>query len=294
MFGNQDLAGPPLPNWFLLPATGIFALLTLYFIVRTRGRAARFLMFACWLRYTLSSLTAFTYQEAIPGLKWIALGSLLIVGTGALVLEKRRFISRPFYPVVLICGLMFVSSVLNGSPVAAFEPITRFLIFVLMAVALWQALETGGSAVLRRLLLVFIQPIVYQVASIALGVAKSGELDGSVSYIGGYYHEELFSLIAATIFFVAIFAGNIGKKTRFAICLVALAAIYLANYRTTMLGILPVAMVALFTSLPRAFEPRQLRLARILIVVSGVMMLGAGATLQADRYSDLAALSHPG
>lgn len=294
MFGNQDLAGPPLPNWFLLPATGIFALLTLYFIVRTRGRAARFLMFACWLRYTLSSLTAFTYQEAIPGLKWIALGSLLIVGTGALVLEKRRFISRPFYPVVLICGLMFVSSVLNGSPVAAFEPITRFLIFVLMAVALWQALETSGSAVLRRLLLVFIQPIVYQVASIALGVAKSGELDGSVSYIGGYYHEELFSLIAATIFFVAIFAGNIGKKTRFAICLVALAAIYLANYRTTMLGILPVAMVALFTSLPRAFEPSQRRLARILIVVSGVMMLGAGATLQADRFSDLAALSHPG
>ena len=56
VLGNVDLAGPPLPNWFLLPATGVFAALTLYFIMRTRGRAARWLMFACWLRYTLSSL----------------------------------------------------------------------------------------------------------------------------------------------------------------------------------------------------------------------------------------------
>ena len=93
---------------------------------------------------------------------------------------------------------MFVSAVINRIPMNAFEPITRFATFVLIAVALWQALETSGSSVLRRLLLVFIQPLTYQVASIALGVPKSGELDGSLSYIGGYYHEELFSLIAAT------------------------------------------------------------------------------------------------
>lgn len=292
MLGNADLAGPPLPSWFLLPATGIFAALTLYFIMRTRGRAARFLMFAFWFRYTLSSLHEFTYHEAIPGIKWVALGSLLIIGAGTLLLEKRRFLSRAFYPVALICGCMFVSAVINRMPMNAFEPITRFATFALIAVALWQALETGGSSVLRRLLLVFIQPLTYQVASIALGIPKSGELDGSLSYIGGYYHEELFSLIAATGFFVAIFAGQMGKRVRFAICLVALLSIFLANYRTTMLGILPIAMVALFTALPRAFEPSQRSLARLLIVVSGLMLLGVGATLQADRFSDLSAISH--
>jgi len=289
---NPDLAGPPLPGWFLLPATGIFAALTLYFIMRTRGRAARFLMFACWFRYTLSSLHEFTYHEAIPGVKWVALGSLVILGTGALVLEKRRFLTRAFYPVVLICGLMFVSAVINRIPMNAFEPITRFATFVLIAVALWQALETSGSSVLRRLLLVFIQPLTYQVASIALGVPKSGELDGSLSYIGGYYHEELFSLIGATAFVVAILAGQIGKRARFAICLVALVSIFLANYRTTMLGILPIAGIALFTALPKAFEPSQRALARLLIIVSGVALFGVGATLQADRFSDLSALSH--
>ena len=292
MLGNVDLAGPPLPNWFLLPATGVFAALTLYFIMRTRGRAARWLMFACWLRYTLSSLQAFTYHEAIPGLKWVAIGSLVILGSGALVLEKRRFLSRAFYPVGLICGLMFISSVINHAPMNAFEPITRFLTFVLIAVALWQALETGGSSVLRRLLLVFIQPLTYQIASIALGIPKSGELDGSLSYIGGYYHEELFSLIAATAFFVAVLAGGIGKRARFAVCVVALVSIFLANYRTTMLGILPIAGIALFMALPKAFEPSQRSLARLLIIVSGVALFGVGATLQADRFSDLSALSH--
>ena len=289
---NPDLAGPSLPSWFLLPATGIFAALTLYFIIRTRGRAARFLMFAFWLRYTLSSLHQFTYNEAIPGVKWVALGSLVILGSGFLVLEKRRFLSRAFYPVVLICGLMFVSAVVNGAAMTAFEPITRFLTFALIAVAVWQALETSGSSVLRRLLLVFIQPLIYQIASIALGTPKSGELDGSLSYIGGYYHEELFSLIGATAFFVAIFAGQIGKRARFAICLIALASIFLANYRTTMLGILPIAGIAFLTAMPKAFEPSQRSLARVLIIVSGFALFTVGATLQADRFSDLSALSH--
>ena len=96
---NADLAGPPLPSWFLLPATGIFAALTLYFIMRTRGRAARFLMFACWFRYTLSSLHEFTYHEAIPGPE---MGRSRIVRDRRHrqpVLEKRRFLTTPFYPV---------------------------------------------------------------------------------------------------------------------------------------------------------------------------------------------------
>jgi hypothetical protein len=203
------------------------------------------------------------------------------------VLEKRRFLSRPFFPVAIICGLMVVSAILNHAMMSAIEPIVRFLIFVLIAVALWQALETGGSSVLQRLLLVFIQPLTYQLASLALNIPKSGELDGSLSYIGGYYHEELFSEIAATAFFIAVFAGRLGKYGRLAICLASLVSIALANYRTTMLGILPLALVALFTSTPRAFLPSQRSLARLLIIVSGVALVGVGATLERDRFSDL-------
>jgi hypothetical protein len=287
------LAGPPLPNWFLLPATVIFALATLYFILRTRGRAARFLIFACWLRFTLGSLQAFTYDEAFAGIKWVGLGTLLIVGTSVIVLDKRRFISRPFYPVGVLCLLMLFSALLNGSIGSAFEPILRFLVFVIVAVALWQALESGGSGVLRRLLFVFIQPLTYQLASIALNIPKSGELDASVSYIGGYYHEELFSLIAATCFFVAVFAGRLSKAARLAICVASLISIDLADYRTTMLGIVPLAVVVLFIGIPRAFLPSQRLFARIAIVVAGVALIGAVSVAERDRFADLAALSNP-
>jgi hypothetical protein len=217
-----------------------------------------------------------------------------MLGIGFLVLEKRRFFAPPFYPVALVCGLMLISAIVNGAPTTALEPITRFLTFVLIAVALWQALESGGSSVLRRLLLVFIQPVTYQVASIALGIPKSGELDGSVSYIGGYYHEELFSLIAATAFFLAIFAGNLGRYARFTICLVSLASIALANYRTTMLGILPLALAAVFILLPKAFAVNQRALARLMIVVGGVAVLGTAAIVEQNRFSDLAVIAEKG
>jgi O-Antigen ligase len=285
------LGGPPLPNWFLLPATAIFAILTLYAIVRTRGRAARFLIFACWLRFTLGSLQAFTYNEAFGGIKWVGLGSLAIIGTSFFALDKRRFFSRPFYPVALICLLMLFSAIMNDAPGSALEPILRFCIFVIIAVATWQALESGGSTVLRRLLFVFVQPLTYQLASIALNVPKSGELDGSVSYIGGYYHEELFSLIAASAFLVAVFAGRLNKYARLAICILSLISIDLADYRTTMLGIVPLALAAAFIGIPRAFKPNQRGLARIVMIVAGLALVGAVVIAERDRFSDLGALS---
>lgn len=284
---NGHIPGPSLPSWFLMPATGVFALLTVYFMMRTRGRASRFLIFACWLRYTLSSLHEVTYNEAFLGMKWVAVGSLVIITTGILVLEKRRFLSRYFFPVALICFLMILSSTLNGSISSAIDPIVRFMTFVFIAVGVWQALETNGSTVLKRLLFVFIQPLTYQIASIVLHCPKTSDLDGGVSYIGGYYHDELFSLIGASAFVVAIFAGRLNKSARLLICMTALASIMLANYRTTMIGILPLALVALLTAIPRSFVPTQRALARFAVIISGVALLGVGATLASERFSDL-------
>ena len=285
------LAGPPLPNWFLLPATGIFAVVTLYVIMRTRGRAAKFLIFACWLRFTLGSLQAFTYNSAFGDIKWVGLGSLIIVATSFFALDKRRFFSRPFWPVGIICLLMVFSALMNGALMSAIEPILRFFIFVIIAVALWQALESGGSTVLRRLLFVFVQPLTYQLASIALNIPKSGELDGSVSYIGGYYHEELFSLIAANAFFLAVFAGRLNKFARLAICLISLVSIDLADYRTTMLGVVPLALVAGFIGIPRAVKPSQRTFARVVMIVAGLALVGGVVAAERDRFADLGALS---
>jgi hypothetical protein len=186
---------------------------------------------------------------------------------------------------------MVFSALMNGTLVSAIEPILRFFIFVIIAVALWQALESGGSSVLRRLLFVFVQPLTYQVASIVLNTPKSGELDGSISYIGGYYHEELFSLIAANAFFVAVFAGRLNKFARFAICLVSLISIDLADYRTTMLGVVPLVLTAGFIGIPRAVKPSQRTFARIVMIVAGFAVVGGVVVAERDRFADLSALS---
>lgn len=287
----DDLAGPSLPPWFLLPSTAAFAVAILYLILRTRGRAARYLIFACWFRYTLSALHEYTYNEAFFGLRWVAIGSLISIALGIVLLDKRRFFARPFLAVYLICGLMIVSAIINQLMASAIEPILRFLFFMCTTVALWQALETHGSTVLKRLLFVFLEPIVFQIASIALGVVKSGELDGSVSYIGGYYHEELFSLIMVTCFLVAVIAPKISRVTRIALCTVSFAGIYLSNYRTTMLGVAPLALAALMFGVPTAFRKEQRGFVRTMVAFAGTAALLIGFSQGESRFSDLGAFS---
>lgn len=286
----EDLAGPSLPMWFLLPATGLFAVATIYWIMRTPGRAARYLIFVCWVRYTLGALHEFTYREAFFGLRWVALGSAALIALGLVVLDKRRLFSKPFVPVVAICGLMVVSAIINQDLGRTIDPILRFLFFILTTVAVWQALESNGSSVIRRLLFVFAQPIVFQLASIALGVAKAGELDGSVSFIGGYYHEELFSLILAAAFLTAILATKLDAWVRAAVFALSLVGIYLTDYRTTILAVVPLAMTFVLVVVPRLVRTDQRTLARLAAVLVGTGIIIAAIAATGGRYSELAAI----
>jgi len=276
--------------WFLLPATGLFALATIYWIMQTRGRAARYLIFVCWIRYTLGALHEFTYREALFGFRWVAIGSVALIALGLVVLDKRRLFSRPFAPVVAICGLMVVSAIINQGIGLAIDPVLRFLFFILTTAALWQALETNGSSVVRRLLFVFAQPIVFQLASIVLGVAKAGELDGSISYIGGYYHEELFSLILVAAFLTAILATKLDRLVRAGVFVLSLVGIYMTDYRTTILAVVPLAMTFILVAVPRLVRQDQRTLVRLVVIVGGSFLVIVGAAATGGRFSDLAAI----
>lgn len=286
----SEVLVPSLPLWFLLPATALFALASAYWILRTEGRAARYLIFACAFRFIVGALHQFTYEEAFGGLRWVALGSLFTIALGLVVLEKRRIFSKIFIPVVLIVGVMIVSAIVNQSLALAIDPILRLLFFVLTAVALWQALETTGLVVLKRLLLVFIQPILFLVASLVLGVVKSGELDGSNSFIGGYRHEELFSLILVTCFLAAILAGGFDRWMRVSLIVGSFVGIYLTDYRTTMLAVLPLAATFVLLTVPRAFPSEQRAFVKIGVVVMGALLIYVGAVAGGSRFSDLASL----
>lgn len=279
--------GPSLPGWFLFPASAIFALVAGYLTFRTRGVAARYVIFACWFRYTLSSLHEYSYQEAVAGISWIALGTIFTIVVGLVVLDFTRIFMKPLIPVALICGCTIVSGILNNDVGAAFEPVLRFLFFSVICVAVLQALESGGSLFLNRMLYLFVPLLLYQLASILLRVMKAGEFDGSASYIGGFYHEQQFSILLATCVLVAALAHGASRLFRSAMTVVALMGVYWANYRTTVVGLLPLVAVQLFINVPRAFAYGQRNLVRGVVGVAtlAAVTLVSGAVI--ERFTDL-------
>jgi hypothetical protein len=288
-----DKEGPPLPEWCLFPTTAVLALVMIYVILRSRTWAERYLLFACWIRYVLSAFHQYTYQNSPAGLSWIALGSIGIVALGILILDKRRFLIWPFAPVVIICLLMLVSGFVNNAPGGGVEPIVRYAFFVVITVAFAQTIELGGPRVITRLLWVFVTPITFQLLSIGLGVAKAGELDGSVSYIGGYYHEQPFSLILATCFVVTCFATQIRRWLKALLSVVSLIGIVLANYRTAVVGMTPLVFVQVFWGIPASVKLGQRGFVRSSLLVLAGCSAVVVAIVARDRFADLfTALSH--
>lgn len=279
--------GPSLPEWFLFPASLIFALVAGYLILRTRGLAARYVIFASWFRYTLSSLHEYSYQEAVAGISWIALGSVLIILIGFAVLDFRRILIKPLIPVGLICSCIAVSGILNDHLGSAFEPVLRFLFFSVICVAVLQALESGGALFLKRMLYLFVPLLLYQLASIFLGVVKAGEFDGSASYIGGFYHEQQFSIVLATCVLVAALAHGASRLLRTVMTIVALMGVYWANYRTTIIGLMPLVAVQLILNVPRAFAHGQRTLVRGVVGVAALAALAIVSGAVVERFSDL-------
>ena len=292
--GDKASLGPSLPGWFLYTATALLALQIFYVLLRTRGSAAKYLIGACWVRYALGPFHDFTFREAFAGMSWMAIASLLTISLAPVFLDVRRFFTITFLPVAIICALMLVSAFMNHDPAGAAEPVLRFVFFLVITVAAWQALETSGPNALARLCWVFLLPLVFLLASLALGVVKSGELDGSASYIGGYNHEQAFSLILATCFLASIYAGSLRPGIKFALGVASLAGIALANYRTTILGMAPLAIAAVVLAAPRAFRPQQRRIVLGLLAAAAAIGIVLALAAAPQRFSDLETLSRQG
>jgi len=130
-------------------------------------------------------------------------------------------------------------------------------------------------------------PILLQICSIVLNVPKAGEADGSVSYIGGYNHEQLFSMILAGCFVVASFATQIRRWVKVAVSMVSLVGIAIANYRTTILGMAPLVVAQLLSGVPAAMKASQRPFVRTAMIMFGVIGLVAVGTADPTRFADI-------
>lgn len=283
-----NAAGGSLPIYASGPVYGLYIVLLVALMRRTTSRAGKFVLFAVGVRLMLSGLHEFTYRPSPAGLSYNALGSVLIFAIGLFVVRWRKLSDPtlvPFYPLLAV---MILSALVNNQVPALTTALTKFGYLIILIMAVIDAAEDEGpDKLFSRLILVFAFPFVLQIASIALGVSKPGETDGATSWIGGFHHEGAFSLTLATGVLAACLAQSVPLRLRILVMLVGVAGIILANYRTSILGVLPLIAAALVVGVPRRFVPEQRGLVLGFMFLVGAAALSGAVIAGQERFSDL-------
>ena len=145
--------------------------------------------------------------------------------------------------------LIVISAIINQSIGQSITSIIKWILLLeFMVIFLNCYLVDGPKQVTNLLLLAFSYPVILQLLSILTGYSKVTEFDGSASYIGGFFHEAVFSIIIFTSLFIGLmwlrylkvkFKTNGMYLFSFFIFLLAMV-----NYRTTLIAALP--LIAMF------------------------------------------------
>lgn len=282
-----DSAGRSLPLYAMAPALALALLLLIVLLTRIRSAAARYVVFAVWLRLVMAALHEFTFDRSPLGLSWNALASVGVVGMSALVLRRRSLLDItliPIYPIVLV---IIASGMFNHQPALMLTSLTKFLYLAALSLAIWDALEDiGAERLLSHLIFPFLVPLVLQALSIALGVS-AGESERMTSYIGGYNHEAVFSVCLLAALLTLCLMPKISIRLKAALVGYCVIAILLANYRTAILAAAPLVALSLMSDAARRFVPSQRPLIVLLGALAVVGSLIVAASLGQDRFSDV-------
>jgi hypothetical protein len=285
---DVDGGAPSLPLLLLLVVTGLLSLPVYLALKKVQGNVARFVIAAIFLRYIMSAFHQLTFKQAVPGLSWNAIGSILVVLIGLYLMRPRDLLFKSLLPVYAIIVVTVLSAAANHDAIAAINSVVKHLYFIVIMIATYRALkENGGARFFTPLLWSFAPLPFFQLLSVILGKAKASELDGSVSYIGGYNHEAAFSIALATFFVVMCFAVNLPKLLKPIMLAVLVVAIGLANYRTTLLALFPFAGIVLMSGAITIFVPRQRAFVGLLLITITVVFAAQLTGSSPERFRDL-------
>lgn len=273
--------------------------------VRARDRNLAFLLFALGLRFLMGAFPDITNPPLAAGVSLIALSSLAVCVVGLVVIEKRLLALRAMLPLYVFLFFVLVSGLANGSVGGTINVMTKFLYLIVIQIALMAALDRLGPArVFGTLLWVFALPLGLQAASIALGLdaaalapkqnAEIAELVDvqSINFTGPYGHESGFSMILLSMLLCLAFWRTRSGLVFWGMQAICLLGILFANYRTTMLAVLPILLAVMLARYAGALLGRQRPFAVLLAfcVVTGAAAAAIGSSDLASRFSDLTAI----
>ena len=285
----MDLAdsGGTLPLWIQLPASAILVVILLLALRMVSGWNARFVIFACWLRFMLSAFHVYTFPKVAAGLSINALGSAGLFTLGLLLLPRALLLSRSILSAYLVLSVICVSAIANGVITNAFEPVVKFGLLIVIALNCYQALRTDNERGFGVATVLSFSPLlVFQALSLLLDISKTDSLSGSRNFIGGYDHEASFSVALIGLFIVVAVSRAIPLRLKLLFVPITVMSILLANYRTTNIAMLPLVIYFLLYGISRLFGPG---LRPLVVAVSGFGLVAVSATslMALDRFSEL-------
>ncbi|WNO54514.1 O-antigen ligase family protein [Stakelama saccharophila] len=263
-------SGWALPLAAALPVMLVLAGMLAFGLSRLHSWAGRYVLAALWLRFALDAFPTYTLRSLGGVLTWNAVASVAMTAVGLLVIRHRHMLLAVLVPLYLLLGAIALSSFMNGEPFAMVEQGAKFGLLLCFVICTYEAAnEEGVDRFAATLLIAFLVPLAMQALSIGLGIAKVSDSDGSASYVGGFLHESGFSISVAAGLVPLALLGRIDKPWRLAFLVATLASLLLANYRTTIIALVPL-LLYLVASIP-VFAVR--RDARILVASTGALLV---------------------
>jgi hypothetical protein len=284
--------GPSFGLGVLLPVTLLLAIPLVVAVWRIGNTPARFVLIALWLRYMAGAYHLYMFKPVAAGLSGNALLSILVTGIGlVLIVRPANLALRWLLPMWLLIGLTLLSAMLNGDPMGAVDAVVKYLYFLVIAIATYQALRRDdGGRMVGWLMVAFLPLIVLQMLSLALVLPKGSEAGDGLVWIGGYNHEGAFSVALFAGFVVACFARGAPALLRFMFLMATLVVIQLAGYRTAILALAPLAGATFWVGMTTSVRREQ----RMLVAAAGGILaataIGMAAILYGDRFADIAVL----
>lgn len=278
---------PSFPVYITLPVWGVTLVVVLFQLRRLREVHVGFLLLAIWLRYTLAVFHEYTYPPLVFGLSAIALSSIAVVLAGVLLIGARNMLLRKLEPIYVIILLALISAGINQSWIGAVNVTLKWLYLTIFALVTYIALERHGpDSVFRAVAMIFAAPVLLQWLSIAWGLETVNE-DRTLSFIGGYQHQQAFSIILLTLLYVTVFSPGLPAIIRFIRLPVVAVGLAYANYRTSILSAaIPFATLAVTTATGK-LVPKQRAVALVFLgAVTAVVVVGI-VHLAQDRFADL-------
>tara|TARA_R110000765_G_scaffold32271_1_gene75104 strand:- start:296 stop:1576 length:1281 start_codon:yes stop_codon:yes gene_type:complete len=270
----------------------IVGLLTLFYVVKSiktsTNKYIAFVMFALWLRFFLSAFHTFTFTPLVAGFSINAMGSIGVTAFGVMIIPTAFFGLKKLIPIYVFLIAVLISALFNEEYAGLIKVLVKWAYFLAIAIAFFLAFKLNGAIeTIKRALIPFIMPVALQLLSVLLGEVKASEADNSASYIGGYNHEAAFSMmLVAFVMLVGLLPRRIipWQTTLF---FTGVIFIFLANYRTAVIAVLPVVIIFLLSGMEQKMERRY----RLPVMVFGGLLLVAVLSFffstQQARFQDI-------